>query len=231
MIRMTAFVVLVLLVTASFADAEVKREQMLYPTVQLSSDKGSGTGVVIESSDTETLILTAAHVTEIGNLRALFVGEKTGKSYPVTLVDINKAFDIALVSIPVGGKKVGKISPLNEIGRMEQVFSVGSGKGYPIHLTEGYTSISNGGYMLVTTPAISGNSGGGIWIKRGDWYELVGIASQQPQTPAKIHDADTFLVNEDLVAIVPVYHLLIVVNIDTIHKFLAGTLVAPRKGY
>jgi S1-C subfamily serine protease len=211
---------------AEASEAELRRDDMLYPTVRLHSEVsgGLGTGVVIESNEHSSTIITNAHVALMngGNpIFAMFVGDT--EKYTTTVLRTHVGVDLALMTVNSGSRTVVRISNKRFIDRMEKVYSCGAGAGLPIHMTEGYTSITSpeDHRIMFTAPIVGGNSGGGIYIRTKKHYELVGISAQVMQTGAKVMSPRGQTVFQ---AAVPVYHLGFAVDIDTVHKFLDGEL-------
>ena len=176
-------------------DLEVFQKKAINPVVQLERNCS---GVVIDIGQlTDTWIVTANHCVEdekSGHInidvkdRAKLVETKT---YVFDVVTRSTGTDLAVLKLRKEGLMLDSASIASDDPvEGEHVWTVG----YPLGLTKTVTEGFYGGFMSLTedmtfdtdgnsrevyraTPAIfGGNSGGGMFMKRNNSYQLVGIA-------------------------------------------------------
>jgi S1-C subfamily serine protease len=183
------FLALGLLVTPAIADSPYD-----YPraeTVKLSTETGVGSGVVLEPG----IVLTAAHVAEN---EGLVSSRKEGLVGDIlfledAIVRNNNQVDLALLWY-----REGVHCPCVKLAEYEAevdepVIVVGFPSGIAQVVTEGKsqgvqqeirTYVSNGFFsmelflgkrLVLTAPVSGGNSGGGVFVKRNNEWQLVGI--------------------------------------------------------
>lgn len=159
-------------------------------TVNVTSSLGSGTGsgVIYQTSATQTYIITNNHVIESAvTTGTIEVEMDNGEIVPATIVGRDSAYDLAVIKISKGNQPtitVGNSSTLN-IG--DQVIAFGSPLGLDHTVTSGIVSSLNRPVTTGTTGAESyvdaiqtdaainpGNSGGALTDAQGN---LVGINS------------------------------------------------------
>ena len=157
-------------------------------TVNVTSSLGSGTGsgVIYQTSATQTYIITNNHVIESAvTTGTIEVEMDNGEIVPATIVGRDSAYDLAVIKISKGNQPtitVGNSSTLN-IG--DQVIAFGSPLGLDHTVTSGIVSSLNRPVTTGTTGAESyvdaiqtdaainpGNSGGALTDAQGN---LVGI--------------------------------------------------------
>jgi len=171
-------------------------EDLLYPSVRITTDEGIGSGVIIschrgtEDIEKSIYILTAGHV--VGN-EALVKVELFGstESLPAFVVSTDTDKDLALLRIvnppasPFAKGGMGgfsaKLAPRNYVPYIfTPVWVVGCSLGLSPRPTEGCItalcdlSDSVANYWEMNAPIWPGNSGGGVFLK--DTRELIGIA-------------------------------------------------------
>ena len=159
-------------------------------TVNVTSSLGSGTGsgVIYQTSATQTYIITNNHVIESAvTTGTIEVEMDNGEIVPATIVGRDSAYDLAVIKISKGNQPtitVGNSSTLN-IG--DQVIAFGSPLGLDHTVTSGIVSSLNRPVTTGTTGAESyvdaiqtdaainpGNSGGALTDAQGN---LVGVNS------------------------------------------------------
>jgi len=172
---MRTFLLAVLFISSvGVADMNDKKlDQMLYTATLLMSNGGSGSGVVVYSGNGYSLIVTAQHVIrDAENISvALYPQEK---EYPAKVVKTSLDYDLALVRIEVEHKYVAR-RVLAKLDVFDRVYKVGGGLGNSPFPTEGIVSSTADMVFQASSPIIFGDSGGGIFIKIGRNYYLVGI--------------------------------------------------------
>lgn len=222
----TLIVLLTLVSSIALADEiDIRQQDMLKPTVTLIGSHSGGTGVVISSDKYTTIVLTVLHVARRVT-SAIFVGST--KKYNATIFRFSSKYDLALMALNTTNRPAVTISKRESVRRMEKVYSVGAGRLMPIQMTDGYASLTENGSLLFTAPIVGGNSGGGVYVKTKGHYELIGITKSLAVIPASIRSNIRPM---PFVAIIPVYHLAIAIDIATIHKFLANKLEKERRHY
>lgn len=212
--KTSVVLVLALILSACVSPGELRRDEMLDVAVRFHGEQITGSGVVVASDEHGTLILTAAHVARGGVNKVTFVGDPT--QYDATFIRAGDALDLALMHTSATGKTVARIYQGDEVERMEEVFAVGAGLGLPIHMTQGYTSLSNEGELFFSAPITSGDSGGGLFIKNGQHYELVGIITKVARKPEPVTRGLVTIAG----VLVQVHHLGFAVSVDEVRKFL-----------
>jgi len=191
-------------------------DDLLYPSVRITTDDGIGSGVIINHGDTENIyILTAGHV--VGN-EALVSVELFGstESLPAFVVATDTGKDLALLKlIPLNPHNL-RFHTANLAAKdyvpyiFTPVWVIGCSLGYAPRPTEGtITALSDlrdsvVNYWEMNAPIWPGNSGGGVFLK--DTHELIGIAVWVKVCHGQL--ADT------MGGIVP---------LQTIYEFLEGT--------
>ena len=172
----------------SIFDASELYNMVIDSVVLIQTPTGTGSGVVISSSNGVSRILTNAHVVEGHQevtLNFLNHPPSTGTVIKVGSQDQLRD-DLALLTTSLGGFSVAKISPLLSIG--ENVFVIGSpslGEGSDTvlgwSLTKGIVSnidpAGEKGIFQTDAGINSGNSGGPIFNSKGC---VIGIAVAVP---------------------------------------------------
>jgi len=183
-------------------DYQALYEDLLYPSVRITSSDGCGSGVIISnklinSSTNELFVLTAGHV--VGN-EALVSVElfNATETIPAFVVATDTVKDLALLRITNYELRTtiypAKLAPRNYVPKIfTPIWVVGCSLGYAPRPTEGCITVvsseervasSEGNfpqsslltprYWEMNAPIWPGNSGGGVFLK--DTYELIGIA-------------------------------------------------------
>lgn len=129
-----------------------------------------GSGTVIKIKDTP-YILSCAHLTgRINNLRL----NGTNGSVKLTLIKVDPKHDLALFGFNVVPKNIQYV----ELGELpiigDQVYAVGNTSGYEDVISSGIISTIEDGEYYVTNVVYFGNSGGGLYSKKG---KLIGVVN------------------------------------------------------
>ena len=212
---------------SSQPDYEALYQDLLYPSVRITSLAGCGSGVIIHRKDAKDAkdtiyILTAAHVA--GN-EALADVELFGstRALPAFVVATDTSKDLALLRLVLLNPHNprlhrAKLAPRGYAPRIfTPVWVIGCSLGLSIKPTEGlitslneraYSSINHWG---INAPIWPGNSGGGVFLK--DSHELIGIVVWVRTCRGQL--ANT------MGGIVP---------LDEIYEFLKGTKALSNKG-
>lgn len=206
---------LALILSACATIGEVRRNELLDVSVRFHGEDTTGSGVVVSSNERGTLILTAAHVAAGENKKVMFVGDTT--VYEATFLKANDEMDIALMHTNATGKSVARMFKGDHVQRMENVYAVGSGMSMPIHMTQGFSSATIGGEILFTAPVTSGNSGGGLFIKNGIHFELIGIVTKVASRPEPVMAGPGLVVG---VVMAQVSHISFATAIAELRSFL-----------
>ena len=152
----------------------VKYDMMVRTVVPVKMFSNSwGSGVIISSGDV-TRIVSAYHVT---------VGEEwikvkiDGKLYEATLVKEDQELDLSILEVNIKSEYVAHIHQDSTLQVFDEVFTVGSGMGVDPYPAKALVSRLNsrGGLFQYIGHIIRGQSGGGVFRRHNDHYELVGI--------------------------------------------------------
>jgi S1-C subfamily serine protease len=176
-------------------------QQMLYPTVRITTNSDCGSGVIINhkgTKDTENTIyiLTAGHV--VGDESEV----KVEFFYPgpvtidATVVATDTEKDLALLSIGHRAKSIeekansveqerdalqffkpntARLAPQNyQYSLFASVYAVGCSLGLPPRPSSGILSALCDSAVEITAPVLPGNSGGPVYDART--YQVIGIA-------------------------------------------------------
>lgn len=151
--------------------------------------QGSGSGIIISSTDTELLMVTNNHVVE--NATKIRVSFIDGNAYDATVKGTDSDFDLAVISIPkssisedtLNAIKVAVMGDSDALKLGEPAIAIGNALGYGQSVTVGYISAvarevqltDNTMTLIQTDAAINpGNSGGALLNMKG---EVIGINS------------------------------------------------------
>jgi S1-C subfamily serine protease len=160
-------------------------DEMLAPTVRISSSSGIGSGVIITATDSTDWILTAAHV--VGNYSAVSVtfysychqDTKTPSnslclSAFVVITDTNK--DLALLRVlSVSAVKTAKLAPKDYTSFLfTPIYAVGCSLGLPPRPSSGIITAITNTHWEISAPILPGNSGGPVY--NTNTHEVIGIA-------------------------------------------------------
>jgi len=158
-------------------------EDLLYPSVRITTDDGIGSGIIIHRGDAENAesiyILTAGHV--VGN-EALVKVELFGstESLPAFVVATDTDKDLALLKlIPLNPQHLrfhtANLAVKDYVPYIfTPVWVIGCSLGLAPRPTVGEITATIGPDWEMNAPIWPGNSGGGVFLK--DTHELIGIA-------------------------------------------------------
>lgn len=154
---------------------------------------GAGSGVIYEVKDDFAYIVTNFHVVKMalqnsGNsVIEVYFGKDVKKYTAANVVDYNPAIDIAVLKVPLEGKKVScvELGNSDKLNAGQEVYVIGKPNGYnlSVSVTHGIVSALKRFIKLegvknetetfqIDAPINHGNSGGGIFDKNG---KLIGI--------------------------------------------------------
>jgi len=182
MIRLTLWMTVLLIVVGCTTcgggkmSIKDKYEQMLYPTVRIATDKGSGSGVAIDTHGGYTMILTAKHVIrDVKSVRVRFYPSET--EYVGEVTKISEEYDLAIVMVAHTHEYIANRGEPFELLVFQETFKVGAalGSDKPM-VTEGLVSEICDYAFVTSSPIVWGDSGGGIFLKEGGEFILVGIS-------------------------------------------------------
>lgn len=171
-------------------------KQAVNPVVQLNRNCS---GVVIDTDrETTTYILTANHCVDGDKSGLLSIDEKVRQKviatseYVFDVIQRDTTNDLAFLKVRKEGLMLeGAVLATEDPKEGQEVWAVGYPLGWTRTITQGYVggfeSIDNKltkfdsfgnerPLMRATPPITGGNSGGGLFIKDGDNYKLVGIS-------------------------------------------------------
>ena len=194
-------------------------EQMLYPTVRISSPSGTGSGVVIattlrtltgsQSENPEradehryTQILTAAHVVEDQSVVDIELYNSETITGTVVITDTLK--DLALIKPQMNTDKIYKACLAPESYQaylFTPIYTVGCSLGLKPRPSSGIISAINTDSWEVSSPILPGNSGGPVFD--GRTYEVIGIAVW-----VKVYDGQLITTMAGIVPINQIYEFL-----------------------
>lgn len=166
---------------------QMKTEQMLYTSVSIRTNNGSGSGVIIASGEGTTLVLTAKHVIKGAKKpRVRVYPDET--EYKAKVVMRSKKYDLAILSFEGNHPFVAKLPDDLNIRVYDKIYKMGAGGGiedpYP---GEGIITGIDEDSMQIDCGVVMGDSGGPLFKKVGDNYVLVGIITMVgmlgPTTP------------------------------------------------
>jgi serine protease Do len=128
---------------------------------------GYGSAVAVRSN----LLATNCHVLNGGDQQLVKIGKET---FPARLVSKDEASDICLIEVEGKKFKPVKFRSSKSVHIGEEVYTIGSPKGYEKSISRGIISNEiNNGVVLQTDAAISpGSSGGGLFDTKGN---LIGL--------------------------------------------------------
>jgi len=161
---------------------QTEYEQMLYPTVRISSPSGVGSGVMIDVTRVtkgynsyKGYILTAAHVVDNQNTVNIELYNSTVITASVVITDTAK--DLALLGISHSSLDiyVARLAPKDYTPYIfTPVYSVGCSLGLAPRPSAGIITAINKDSWEVSSPILPGNSGGPVYDAKT--YQVIGIA-------------------------------------------------------
>jgi S1-C subfamily serine protease len=152
-----------------------KYEQMLFTTVRVETDTGTGSGVIIDKFRGYVFILTAQHVVKDG--KEFFVTFYPDQdTYPAELLKLSPDHDLAILQVKHNHKYVANWHAPFEPLIFTEVYKIGASLG-SLHprVTNGLVSDVDEYGFIVSAPVVFGDSGGGIFMEDNGEYVLIGI--------------------------------------------------------
>jgi S1-C subfamily serine protease len=162
-----------------------KEDYMLSPSVLVRKEGGgTGSGVAFATDDfSGTRILTNHHIIagEIGGITVQFYDEPE-IAYIAYIVSYDKELDVAVLIIEETVPHVAILGTMEDVQVFDEVYCVGSPMGLPTMATKGIVSNVDlfhpnmkQHYFQSDCKIFSGNSGGGMFVQRGEQWVLIGI--------------------------------------------------------
>jgi serine protease Do len=158
-------------------DAEKVYEKASPAIVFVQTDRGTGSGIIIESNG---LIVTNAHVIE--NAKSVKVQLHDGQWLAAEVVSSGSSRCLDLALLQVKGRSnlaTVKLAGMNSVRRGQLAFAIGYPRGItPSSITQGIVSnlFSEEGMILTDVELNRGNSGGALLNERN---ELIGINTRR----------------------------------------------------
>ena len=168
--------VLILAVTwrTPVMEIQKKREEMLYPTVTLQTERGMGTGVIFHTEEGMSLILTAKHV--IQNTEQVVVTiYPDERMYRAAIFKESINSDLAVLRIKGEVPFAAVLSTNLDLQVFTEIYKVGGGGGADPYPGTGIITAVDEMLMTMDTGTVMGDSGGGLFALEEDEYRLVGI--------------------------------------------------------
>lgn len=200
----------------TISPSETRRNDMLEPVVKLSMENGSGSGIVVFSDDTTTVIITANHViADEDVIKVSFSGDD--KKYPATVLKADSVTDLAVLQVNRGNSNIVRFSTNEKIPSMVECFAVGNGASLSVQLTQGFIITTSKIYIMCTALITTGTSGGGLFIKEDGHYYLIGVI-----TATASQEMFAYNMQGRVVAVMdlPINHIGLSINIKTILDYL-----------
>ena len=173
------FFTAIMLFTATFAYADQESE-MLYPSAKVTTKSGTGSATAIKVDlIMGTYLVTTYHVvkTSMDNIKVQFYGQDEEYTAYVHSIDVQN--DIAVIITRYKHTAIAVIGNSPKV--FDEAFCVGASLGQPIAPSKGIITgidarLFGSRYVTRTDcKIIGGNSGGGLFVKQGDVYKLVGM--------------------------------------------------------
>ncbi|MBI4242862.1 MAG: trypsin-like peptidase domain-containing protein [Planctomycetes bacterium] len=213
--------------------ADIFKEKMLSPTVQVRYDNASGAGVVIrkeraDSAFQKIFVITAFHTikdylddkTKKNDIIVYLYDENERYQHIAWIYKFSKELDLAILTFEtridnVSVAKFVRKDKVKQISVYDPVITIGCPLGYDPIATEGRITsfkkeIKGNDFWLMNCPTVYGNSGGGVFLKKTG--ELIGIANM--------------ICTYDGIISTPVYHMSIFLPISVIFEWLDGNEMA-----
>jgi Trypsin-like peptidase domain len=149
-------------------------DKLAFPLDEENGMCWGGTGTIIKVTETETYIMTNAHVTGKGqeNVKLYVENDATHKLVKAEIVAQHTTVDVAVIKIAaqLPGKKA--IPGIATARIQDPVYVVGNPLGVRDVYSEGVVAGYEGVDLLLQMPCIYGNSGSGVFNSSG---KLVGV--------------------------------------------------------
>ena len=179
---MVCIVSAIIALTMTYAKAD-QVSDMLLPSAKVSlvGKQGSGSATAFKVDPViGTFLITNHHVASKGELVVQFYGDDT--KYPAYVRSYDKEKDIAVIVTPHKVKHLVTFGYDSEVQIFDEAICVGASSGMPVAPSKGIISASRYKYRLqdyyrTDCGIIGGNSGGAIFVQRGDKWVYVGIPS------------------------------------------------------
>lgn len=126
----------------------------------------------------ETFV-TAAHC--VGD-KPFAVEDKNGNPVPAEVTKSLPGADLALISAPIDGPNavLSRVEPAQGDDVVIAGFPLGTRLILTLGLWQGVGKFFGEDHYVVSAPIAPGNSGGGVFVKNGDQWELAGVAQAVP---------------------------------------------------
>lgn len=197
---------------------EQKYDMMVRPVAKVFTASGtSGSGVVFYSRD-YTLIISANHVTRGQEELKVFLN---GELYSAELVKESEKLDLSILRVEIYTNFVAHIHNKASLKTktFERIFVVGAGRGYLPYPAMGIISNpQNGKHKLIqfSAPTVGGNSGGAVYRRHEEHFELVGIVVKEGIQPVSV--------SPDITIKVPISNVGFAIPIQTVNDFIKEVL-------
>lgn len=166
------------------------REQAIQTVYKFQSGPRFCSAVVIDLPIETTVLLTAAHCIEPSKPSGVLLNSNNSALTEYKVLKVSTTSDLAVIGIPDKNFKSKKAKIANDVVALEgdEVYAVGYTYGQTRTTTLGLlnettqvlTPLGNMESFSMASPNIDvGNSGGGLFQRNGDNYELIGIASMK----------------------------------------------------
>jgi len=151
-----------------------KDDETAFPIGKESGCWG-GTGVIIKTTDTETIILTNNHVAGKGeeDVKLYVKNDKTHKLVAAEIVAEHPSVDAAVIKIKALLPNKKAIPGIATAHIQDPVYVVGNPLGVRDVYSEGVVAGYEDTSMLLQMPCIYGNSGSGVFDQNGNLVGLV----------------------------------------------------------
>lgn len=165
-------------------------EQVIAPTltVENTAHTGGGSGTIIGRTEGFWVILTAAHVLRGQSL--VSVSDDNQESWHTAIVGAvsDENVDLGIAMVPVAEMPDGRaamVAPRDTpIIEGDDAWTIGAGSLLPVWADNGLVGPlverHGRGYRIVSAATIGGDSGGGVYIRTEDGFQLMGVIQGGP---------------------------------------------------